>query len=311
MTWQGYNLDNLFPQEVADLITQIGSVSDSVATAAETIATAVEALSELIIDVSDPLQVVIDALIMALENTVLDTLSTGIYFYYDSEGYPFTPPRGFISWRGRFERSFDDPADSEKPDFSPTAEIGAIMIIGGANDLPSLALLLGSLGQLFGLQAYIDAYSRFLDNAFGDEPLDDLADGIPAAPDWYSITAGEAIPPLQNLASAVQSVIGLLKVASAFSAMLTQLAQALNDKAETLREIADQIDAILDQILAVLQYSGLYVTTLESTSGIEGIKDALDSAGDPPGLQADSYVVGVCLLTGMADYSKLLELFGL
>ena len=201
MTWQAYNLDNLFPQDVADLVTQIGSVSDSVATAAEAIAEAVEALAELIIDVSDPLQATIDALIAALEATILDTLNTGLYFYYDSEGYPFSPPRGYIYWKARFKNSFDDPADSEKPDFSSSADLGTIMIVGGANSLPDLANLLGALGNLFGLQAFIDAYNRFLNNNFGNEPLDDLAAGIPAAPDWYSITAGEAIPPSSSTAS--------------------------------------------------------------------------------------------------------------
>ena len=311
MTWDSYNLNNLFPQEIADLVGDVATVSDSVATAAETVASAMEALSELIINFNDPLAIAVNALIAALEATVLDTLNTGVYFYYDAEGYPFSPPRGYIQWRARFKNSFNDPADSEKPDFSDSAEVGAIMIVGGANDLPSLALLLKALGDLFGVQSYIDAYARFLADTFTDEPLDDLAAGIPASPDWYSITAGEAIPPLQELASVIQSIIGLLKVASAFSAMLAQLAQALNDKAEILRELSDRIDAILDQILAVLQYSGLYVTTLESTSGIAGIQNAIDNAGDPPGLQADSYVVGICLLAGMADYQNLLELFGL
>jgi hypothetical protein len=307
--WQLYNLNTLFPQEVADATAIVADVSGQVADAAEAIATAVEALSSLIIDKTDPLKAAIDALIALLEDTVLDTLNTGVYFYWDVEGWPMGEPHGLIGWSGRFKRSFDDPADRARPVFSNDAEVGAIIIIGGANSLPDLMPLLKALGELFGLKAFLDAWQRFLDGLDGD-PLDDIALGISGAPDWSSAKAGDYIPPLQTLASYVNEIIDSLKVASAFTEMLQRLADALNDKADNLREISTRIDEILNQITAVLAYSGLYVLSVESTTGIAGITDGLDRATNPPPLQADSYVAGVCLLAGMADYQKLAELFG-
>ena len=107
--------------------------------------------------------------------------------------------------------------------------LSAIILVGGANSLPDLMALLKALGELFGIKAFVDAWKRFQEGLNGD-PLDDIALGVPAAPDWSTSKAGDYMPPLQTLAGYVNEIIDSLKVESSFTEMLQQLAEGLNEK---------------------------------------------------------------------------------
>lgn len=308
--WQTYTLADLFPAPIADAVEVLGDVSGQVGTAAEATAIAVEAISALIVDVADPLDAVVGQLVTTLRNAVGDTLKTGGYFYWDVEGWPIGAPQGLTSWLARWERSFDDPGDTNRPIFSADAEVGALLLIGGADSLGDLMGLLQLLGELFGIKPFVDAWKRFVAGLTAADPLDDLVRGVPLAPDWYSVELGEVVPPLGRIAALVNEAIDGLERAGGASDLLRDLAAALREKAERLRALSARLQALIDQIAAILAAGGLYVLPIESAAGVDGVRADAHAAVPPP-LRADAYIAGVCLLAGRADFAAVKGLFGL
>lgn len=310
-TWQQFSLDSLFPTEVSEAVSLLGDVSGQVAVAAETAATAVEALAAILVDVADPLDSVVGELVETLRNAVGDTLSTGVYFYWDVEGWPFGPSQGLIGWIARWERSFDDPGDENRPVFSNDAEVGAVLLIGGADSLGDLMELLKALGELLGIQSFIDAWKRFEAGLTSNDALEDLTRGVPLAPDWYSVELGEVVPPLNQVARIVNEAIDALARAGGAADLLRDLAAALREKVEALLALSARLQTLIDQLAAILEIGGLYALPIESAAGVEGIKAAVATAGNKPPFRADAYIAGVCLLAGRAEFERVTELLGL
>lgn len=310
-TWQQYPLSALGPEAVADAVSALDGASGQVAGALETAATAVETLATLVVDVADPLDAVIQQLVQTLRNAVGDVLNTGVYFYWDVEGWPFGNPQGLGSWSARWARSFDDPGDENRPVFSPDSQVGALLLVGGADSLGDLMELLKTIGELFGIKPFVDAWKRFEAGLAGRDPLEDLLRGVPLAPDWSSVELGEVVPPLNRVARTVNEAIDALARAGGAATLLRDLAAALREKAEALRALSARLQDLIEQLERILEYAGLYALPIESAAGVDGVRAAMLAATNPPLFRADAYIAGVCLLAGRADFTALMELFGL
>ena len=70
-----------------------------------------------------------------------------------------THPYGFTGWLARWKDSFDDQGDDRRPIFSDTAEVSALLFIGGTPSLDQLPALLAALGRLLGIKEF----TRLLD----------------------------------------------------------------------------------------------------------------------------------------------------
>ena len=132
----------------------------------------------------------------------------------------------------------------------------------------------------------------------------------PTAPDWANLTLAEIIPFLSDVDALVQKIIGLLRVADGFLALLQELAEILHQKAEKLREVAQMITDLIDRIMAILALTGLHVLVVESSEGFPGLYAAIDEAEDSFPLPADSFVFGACFLAGAADFGPLADFMG-
>ena len=108
----------------------------------------------------------------------------------------------------------------------------------------------------------------------------------------------------------IQKIIGLLRVADGFLALLQELAEILNKKAQKLRQIAQMITDLIERIMAILTLTGLFVLKVESSTGFPGLYDAISEADDSFPLSADSFVFGACLLAGGADFGPLADFLG-
>lgn len=133
---------------------------------------------------------------------------------------------------------------------------------------------------------------------------------MPTAPDWSSLTLAEIVPSLGDVDALVKKICGLLGVADGFVALLQELAGALDERAQKLRQVAQTITDLIEQITAILALTGVYVLTVESTTGFAGLYEAIRAADDSFPLPADSFVFGACLLAGGADFGPLADFLG-
>jgi len=174
----------------------------------------------------------------------------------------------------------------------------------GPKTLTDLQRLLALLGMLFGRPdlAWAEEITTF------DLPAL-IEAGMSTPPDWQSVRLGEVIPPFQRLGEILMQAMGMLKVGDGYSGLLTQLAQVIAEKAALLAAIADEIQALVDAITALIESAGLYVLHADG-NGIENLIENVRTAEDAPPWSYESYVAGVCLLAGTADFGPVVELLG-
>ena len=301
--WKAFSLNQVPPiPTAAQAARDAGSVAADVFDAA---ATGLDALSAALLLLSD--RVDLSAAMQTLVNQLYDLFGSGVYMYFD-EGPVFNKldPDGLSGMKARFTASFDDTGDGERPQFSGDAEVSALLIAIGANELPDLANLLDMLLALFGLPQIDPNYPP------GGLDIDwptRTESGMSTPPDWTSGTLADVVPLYGRLLDLLKRLAGMLNSGSTYSDIVDQLAAACHNKAIALRDFADELEAVINA-LAALATSGAYVVNLQSSSGVAGLIEQLQAAENPPPWGADAYVSGVCLLGGTADFGPVVELMG-
>lgn len=315
---------------------------------------------------------------------------------------------GFTGWRRRWEDSFFDQGDRQRPAFSDQAQITCVLLMAGTPSLDALPALLRALGLLLGIQRFKDMLDRQLfailteDAKAGDTEIhvDDTtifaedrqavveiasatkfdfvtvkavdhraktlrlydplrfdhakgvvvgvsglappAAGASKAPDWKSrVPLGKTdpyngrnplvvqdevtgeyflpfrlgdLPPMREVERQVKRLIGLLEMAGGFVDLLKELADALVEKAQQLRDLAQQIQDLIELIEAILSLSGVFIIKLESSTGPQGLFDALDTIESDEltklPLPPKSFVVGACLLAGTNNFGPIADALG-
>ena len=127
-------------------------------------------------------------------------------------------------------------------------------------------------------------------------------------PDWISLKVKD-IPPMNLLQDQIKRLLGILDVGAGMLSILNKLIAALRAKADDLRALATAIQELITLLEQILSLTGVYIIQLDSTTGVEGLFEQLDTAGPPP-LPSNSFIAGVCLLGGGPDLAKVAELFG-
>ncbi len=292
--------------EAADTIDSGASALTSGLDVAAGLVRALSALVQLLADAEELVVNTLVAIMQGILNALYDLLQSGVYFYMD-EGPLFFGgnPDGLLGWTTRFEASFNDLGDAARPQFSDDSAVSAVMILVGANDLPTFKNLLALLAQLLDMPK-LDLSERKLSVIYPEE----IAQGMSTPPDWRSQKLGDTIPPLAGLLEKLTQAIEMIRINDGFSSMLSELADAIELKADTLAALADEIREIVDAILALIESSGIYILSSSSTDGIPGLIKAVKDSGEQPEWNMESWVAGCCLLGGSADIGPVMELFG-
>ena len=320
------------------IINTIKPPLQAVGTLLQIISGLVELLANILIGLPDPLRALIMAAYKAIKAIVDVLLDAGAFFYFDapdvrsikataaSMGFPTHPNKTFIAgktddpppptvpdsylrWAHHFGKSFDDPGDENRPRLHDGTPIEAVFIVAAAPSLEALRTLIYLLGKLFNIQAFIDAWEKFLG---GPDPRRDRGRLDSVAPDWYASRLVDLLPALRKLEKLPKLLESLLKGGDNLSELLRALAKALEDKAKLLLELAEAIQAVID-LLDALQSAGLHYLAVSTDEGVEALKKAfMDAEQRPPG----GYVAGICLMAPplepetAAAYWELLGLAG-
>jgi len=185
--WQKFDAAGLFPDATKALLETVGGTADAFAAALKVTGEAIGLLGDLCIDATDPQKTIIDLLISQLSALIDDTLSTGLYLYYDCAGWPIfqrrdydfaamtaqmdgtgnqpyaaAVGRGYGGWKARWTKSFYDLGDDERPQISSGSNVSSLVFMAGTPNISGLPTLLSAIGMLFGIQRFTELTSKIL-----------------------------------------------------------------------------------------------------------------------------------------------------
>ena len=291
------------------LATGIGITTDTLSGILSTAKTGLQIASPFAAMLQDPVGAAVNSAVLAIETTIhliIDSLNTGVFYYAD--GGPFMTggkPDGLSGWLSRWEGSFKDPGDREKPVFSDHADVSSVILLVGANDLPTFEGLLRSLSTLTSFP-----YTPFPESPAGLSYPDQIESSLPSPSDWKGTKLGDVILPYGELHSALSTLVGALSIGDDIGALINQLARTIELKMAGLISLVEKLEGIVQTIRNIALAMGIYGLGLRSTSGIPGLIAAARSAGNTPPWNHEAFVAGVCLLAGTANFAPVAELLG-
>ncbi|MFH1531088.1 MAG: hypothetical protein ABIK09_10195 [Pseudomonadota bacterium] len=274
----------------------------------DTLAGLLEALGQLAGLLADPLNAAVGALIQLIQELVdqlVALLQSGVYLFVD-KGPLFVGgrPDGLEGFLGRFEASFEDQGDAERPQFGAGSSVSAMLFVVGGDDPSQVIGPLATLGRLFGIPALeLEQQEHILDYPAAVEA------GMSTPPDWRSVQLGRALPPINRLGKTLQRVVDLLAVGESYGKVLQDLAAVIAVKAQALQALGEEIQAVVDDLEAIISAQGLFVLHVEA-EGIPALVESVRTASAAPPWGPDAYVAGVCLLGGTASFGPVVELLG-
>jgi len=298
---------------VPEAMDAVGTAAGILSGALDAMAGLLETLSGLVGAASDPLNAALAALIQLIQelvDTITGLLNSGVYFYVDKGPYfAGGRPDGLEGFLSRWEGSFDDVGDQNRPQFDGGIGFGgstsAMFFVVGGDDIEQLRPAMTALGKLFNVPA--------LQLEETEEPILDypasVEQGLSTPPDWRSVKLADVIPPFEKLGQTLQRVIGMISVGESYCKMLEDLAQVISDKAAALGQLGDEIQAVVDDIDALSAADGLYVLHVEA-AGLPALVQAIRDASDTPPWGDEAYVAGVCLLGDTVAFGPVVELLG-
>ncbi|MCB9947521.1 MAG: hypothetical protein H6842_06815 [Rhodospirillaceae bacterium] len=303
-----------------------------------------DVISKFLLAFPDPFRALILAAYTLLKSIIDDLLGSGAYVYFDAPGIssnaatlrdmgaaipelprwvagdkppqPAPEPDGFQQWAHRFEQSFDDPGDDNRPTFSDGASVEALFIVATAPQLANLLAVLPILAQLLDLSAFRSAWEKFLEGADDQDRAQLRSDSV--APDWRAWRLRDIGPPaypLRELEKIPEYLKALLVSVDNIVELIKNLVKAIQSKVALLQELIKIIEAVIDMIKA-LSATGLHALAVSTDEGVAGLKKAFLEAGNRPNTDADGVVqtahavVGVCLLSGTSNILPIWALLG-
>jgi hypothetical protein len=351
LSWSKLTLGDI--PGVKQFVTTAKAPIEVVAAVLEFVAGILEVVSKILIAIPDPYRALIIAAYQILKDIVDDLLASGAYVYFDAPGLlsnvatltdmgmappdlpkwvagdkpkPVEPPAdGFQNWAFRFQQSFDDAGDLNRPVFSDGAPVEALFIVATAPQLPDLAALGPLFEKLFDVKAFGKAWEHFAATFpdWPDDPDRSRLRGTSVSPDWLAWRLRDIGPdtyPLRQLEKIPEALLGLLMNVDDIVGLLKKLIEAVKAKIDVLRQIIEVIQQIIDA-LAALAATGLAALVVVSDEGVEGLVKAFLEAENRPNTDPEgnvltaNAVIGVCLLAGTsevvpANAVPIWELFG-
>ena len=292
-----------------DLTTGIGTATDVLSGLLSTAKTGLQIATPFAAMIQDPVGAAVNAAVQAISLTIhliIDSLNTGVYFYAD--GGPFMTggkPDGLDGWLSRWETSFKDPGDQQKPVFSDHADVSSVILLVGANDLPTFEGLVRALSALTSFP-----YTPFPESPAGLSYADQVESSLPSPPNWKGTKLADVVLPYGELNSALETLVGALSIGDDIGALINQLARTIEMKIEGLIALVERLEGIVNTIRNIALVTGIYGLSLRSTTGIQGLITSARSADSPPPWDHEALVGGVCLLAGTANFAPVAELLG-
>lgn len=323
--WKDKTLEELFPDGIDAIADGLAAIGSTVADALLVLAGALSDLSNFLVDATDPLAAILDALIADLNAIVQDLENTGLYqivvlpqlSQIDLEnlgglaeataGAVLEREFSYDQFITTMVQALNDTGDPNRPDLTEFATISGAVMLVGAPSLADLMALIKKLGDVFGIQEFIDLWNRF--NFLPDDREARFGQGL--IPDFDTIRAIDLLPPLAEIVVVLKQLIAILAFAAGILEFIQQFAEILQEKADKLAALAQEIQDILDLIATLLDDTGIFVLLIPPTvGGTQAIINELQNSGNPPPFGDGSFVAGVGWFGGAGAGPALEIIFG-
>ena len=301
--WKPFTLQMI--PGMPDALEVIGEAAGTLSGLLDGLSALIDTLSGIVSGDLDPINASLVGL-QELADQLHALLNSGVYFYLDKGPYFVGgEPDGLTGFITRWEDSFDDLGDSDRPPpVGEGASVSAMIFLVGGNDLPTLRPLLWALGNLFNVPALVVA-----DIEMPKDYPEFIEDGISTPPDWKSMKLSSVLSPFEKLEQALQKAVGLLAVGASYAKMLNDLARLIASKATALSMLSDQTEELADDITLLIETEGVHFLQVEAPTIVDLVQ-AVKDAEDTPELDGNAFVTGVCLLGETADFGAAIELLG-
>jgi len=301
-------MEQFFPgSDIFALATAISDVTDDVADVMAIAADAMDVLANFVIDEVDPIAILVDAIIEEIQRFVGDLRATASLLpVVPKDRYTKGGIEGFL---GAVSRSFDDTADGDRPQFSPSAEVVGYVFAYGATDLAQLyEQFLLKATPLFDTGAFEDwKWSQFPD--YVPPRTERQSSGKP--PDWESIRVADVFPPYDDLLGELEKMAYSLGRGNSTSDFVRDMATTIRNKAQQLEQLSWFIDFFANQVEDLFQLDNIWYVKVGPVKGIENWRAELLSASNRPPYKGEFYyVTGIAALAGGPSVEALEALLG-
>lgn len=311
--WIQFSAADLFPQEMADALSTIGSTADTLSSVLDLAADVVDIAALFVSGLADLNAALIAATKALIDSLVQQLLGTGVYmleYISPSPGIDTNP----FAWLTAVSRSFDDPYDANKPILvDPSGYVGALVLVQTGPSFKDLMALFEKLAALFEALTYVGD-DLFKLKEPGDTPPAFIP-GTAEEPNWKSLTVAKLVPPIGLIAEQLKAFGDTITSALSAGDIYSAFADILRSKADILRDVADTIQQALDTLLALLDATGFILPIYGQGDKTFVQRALLTSTGGPLSISPAlaTYTAGFMFLaqggtTGPADV--LFDLFG-
>jgi hypothetical protein len=319
--WHSADFSKLVPAEVQSVIDGTVDVINTIQPILELISDMLGALAKFLTGAfADFIQAVIDE----IENIKNTYLGAGYYHLplWDhallqvEKGWTtkkgvltFDPllcePVEFRSFMSKMARAFDDIADEERPLFKGNTR--AFVLVVAASSVEEFVALYNSLASLLPTDRELQ---RIKDRLTGIvSPAVALTYKTPY--DWNNYSNKDLIyaisPELSDIIDRVfATIIAILAAGKDAAGALADVVKLVKKKVDKLNSILEQAETLLTTLSKTLLASGLHCLYIESSDGVDGVKQALMNSKDIP-FDSRVFVSGGMWLCGPVE-SALMDL---
>jgi len=163
--WQDFNLQDMLPDPILAVANGVDNIISPMKTILGLIKSVLNLVKVLLIDTSSLLKPILQAIAAAIDNYVKDMASTGLYVlpvfprsnYFDPntnakqgfEKFLASVGGGSQAFKKKVIDSFDDIYDSNRPQFSTTGSVGAIIVAIDSGNIQDVVAGVLSLKKIF------------------------------------------------------------------------------------------------------------------------------------------------------------------
>lgn len=213
-------------------------------------------------------------------------------FNFDQFGIKLMTPSECID---HMIRSFDDLGDTARPTFSSSSQVCAMGFIVTAPSLNGFLPLLEPLGNILGIQPFLDIYSKFRDKQIAAA---DLPTPPSQKPDWDNSLTLATFDIMRQQRDLLLKALGLVRgYTQNADEPLKDLIDVLERKTNSLKNLVGQFNTLISQLESATKASGVYTFNYPPTGGgVSALKTALR---DPQFSDINTgYTVGALFLGG-------------
>lgn len=273
MSWKLQSVPAPIPDGVQTIVDTLDSVATPLIAALDVLSTALNAAKIFFTSTSDPFSALVGSLLTEVQDLINDLFGTGVFVLFvdatkiegrvavDTFGIPTLKPDLALSTA---VASFDDTGDTDRPQFSDSAQVAALGLLLTAPDVNEFIALFTRLEAVFDLEPFkrlLTLLNRKTNVVPPDPPVPSIL------PDWDSLKLNN-IKAMSDIQVQLNNVLGLVQgYVTTPDDIINDLITILDRKVTDLQRIASDFQTLLETLANATAASGIHVLNVATNTG--------------------------------------------